>query len=148
MTSTNYDCIIVIVGCFMAAVVILFGVFIWLNHRHRKAVERIMTYQVNVAASIGPEIPELLNLIIQECFRDYEVTFLAPMNEQYINEDREKEIRKDVVDIVINRLSPAALDKLSLFYNPDKIANILADKIYIKIMSYVADHNATFISEK
>lgn len=148
MSEYNYDCIIAIVAVFMASVAILFGAFIWLNHLHHKKMERIMTYQINVAASIGQDIPELLDLIIQECFRDYEVKYLAPLNEKYINEDREKEIRTELVNIVIDRLSPAALDKLSLFYNTGKIASILADKIYIVVMNYVANHNAPFISEK
>lgn len=142
------ECMVIIIGAFMLSIVVLFGVFIWLNHRHRKQLERIMTYQINVAATIDRNIPELLDLIIQDSFQDYEVKYLAPLNEQYINEEREKEIRDEIVKVVINRISSASLDKLSLFYSINGIADILADKIYIIVMNYVANHNAPFLSNE
>ena len=47
-------------------------------------------------------------------------------------------------------MSEATLDKLSLFYYINSIADILADKIYICVMNYVVDHNKNFlnVSEK
>jgi len=110
-------------------------------------MEEIMMYQINVTANIDRSIPEILNIIIQESFDDYQVKFLAPLNEGYLNEERESQIRKDLVSIVTSRLSNAAMDKLSLIYNPMNIANILADKIYIIVMKYVSDHNAQFIGK-
>ena len=99
-------------------------------------------HRLNVSAQIDKTIPELLELIIQESFKDYEATTLVPLDEAYINEEREKEIRSELVEIVGARISPAALEKISLFYNQDNIARVIADKIYITVMTYVVEHNS------
>ena len=67
---------------------------------------------------------------------------LIPKNELYITDEREKEIRNDLVQKVVQRLSPMALDKISLFYNVHQIDSIIADKVYITVMNYVVSHNA------
>ena len=56
-------------------------------------------------------------------------------------DEREKEIRNDLVQKVVDRISPMALDKISLFYNVHKIDEIIADKVYITVMNYVVSHN-------
>ena len=66
------------------------------------------------------------------------------LNEGFINSDREAEIRGEVINLVSSRISNAALDKVSLFYNVTNIADILADKIYIAVMNYVINHNQPF----
>ena len=114
---------------------------VYSNNKHRKSLEELTTYQIHVAANIDRSIPEILNLIIQESFDDYKVKVLVPLDEGYINSSREDEIRKALVDITTSRISNAALDKLSLFYNINNIAGIIADKIYITVMQYVIDHN-------
>ena len=82
-----------------------------------------------------------MHLIIKESFDDYKVKSLLPLQEGIINSAREEEIRNTLVSIVSTRISSAALDKLSLFYNRNNIASIIADKIYITVMNYVVDHN-------
>lgn len=112
------------------------------NHKHKKRVEEITMYQINVAAAIDESIPEVLNIIIDEAFTDYKIKSLLPLEEGYINSEREDEIRKGLINIVTERISSAALDKLSLFYNPQNIGSVIADKIYITVMNYVLEHNA------
>lgn len=112
------------------------------NNRHKKRLEELTLYQINVAATIDKSIPETLDLIIQESFTDYKIKFLYPMEEGFINSEREKQIRNELVQMVTNRISSAALDKISLFYNINNIADIIADKIYIIVMDYVTQHNA------
>ena len=143
------DCVditmMIIISTFMLLVLVLFGVVIYYNHKHRKRLEEIMIYQINTNAIIDRSIPAILDLIIDESFTDYQVKYLAPLEEGFINSEREIEIRKELVHIVTNRISSAALDKISLFYNIGNIADILSDKIYIVVMKYVADHNAVLI---
>lgn len=144
--SSAEICMIVLITFFVIAIISLASVVIYSSNKHKSRIEEIMIYQINTQATIDKTIPEILDLIIQESFTDYQVKFLAPLNEGYINSDREAEIRKDLVDLVTGRISSATLDKLSLFYNIQNIANILADKIYITVMKYVSDHNAAFMS--
>ena len=104
-------------------------------------------HRLHISAQIDKTIPELLEYIIQESFRDYEATTLVPLNEDYINEEREKEIRAELVNIVGERISPITLEKIAIFYNEDNIAKVIADKIYITVMTYVVEHNSKW-SEK
>lgn len=136
--------ICILAGFFITAALILFGVVIYVNNKHRKRLEDITMYQINVSATIDQSIPEILDLVIQESFTDYQVKYLAPLNEGYINEAREIEIRNELSSMVSSRISGAVLDKISLFYNIKNIAAIIADKIYICVMDYVVSHNSKF----
>lgn len=111
------------------------------NWRHRKNIERLTMYQINVTSTIDSSIPEILSMVIRECFEDYQIKTLLPLEEGYINSEREAEIRRGLVDMVTSRLSSATIDKLSLYYNIKNIADIIADKVYITVLNYVVEHN-------
>lgn len=138
---------IIMVGIFLVAALILFGVVVYTNNKHRKRLEELTLYQIHTASNIDQSIPEILDLIINESFADYKIKCLIPLEEGYINNEREAQIRKDLVALVTKRISSAALDKISLFYNIVNIADIIADKIYILVMNYVTEHNSQFNDE-
>lgn len=114
---------------------------VYSNNKHRKRLEEITLYNIHVSANIDSSIPAVLETIIKDCFDDYKIKVLIPMNEGVLNSTREAEIRKALVALVTSRISDAALDKISLFYNLNSFAAILADKIYITVMNYVIQHN-------
>lgn len=122
----------------------LFVVFIISNKKSKEAILRMQEYSTNINALIDDSIPRLLESVITECFNDYQILVLIPKNENYITDEREKEIRDDLVMKVSERLSPMMLDKLSLWYNPVNIGSVIADRIYILVMNYVVEHNAEF----
>ncbi len=139
----NIMIIIIIAAIFITIALILFGVVIYTNNKHRKRLEDLTLYQMHITSNIDQSIPEILDLIIKESFTDYKIKYLLPLEEGYINEEREAQIRKELVALVTKRISSAVLDKISLFYNIANIADIIADKIYILIMNYVTEHNTT-----
>lgn len=114
------------------------------SNMHKTKLEELTLYQIHVQSQIDETVPEVLDLIIKESFNDYQLKSLIPLNEGFINSDREAEIRGEVINLVSSRISNAALDKVSLFYNVTNIADILADKIYIAVMNYVINHNQPF----
>lgn len=116
-------------------------VFAVLNRRTQKEIIRMNQYSINTQVAIDNSIRDLLNDIVSECFEDYKIMVLYPLREGYISDERELQIRSDLVMKVTERLSPMALDKLSLRYNLANIGAIIADKIYIAVMDYVVDHN-------
>lgn len=138
---------IIMAGVFLLAILTLFGIVIYINNKHRKRLEEITVYQIHTSSKIDQSIPEILDLIIRESFADYQVKYLLPLDEQYINSEREAQIRKDLASLVTTRISNAAMDKISLFYNIVNIADIIADKIYILVMNYVTEHNSQFTDE-
>lgn len=117
------------------------------NIKYKEAVLNLSKYQINTSVQIDDTIPGFLALIIDECFNDYKIKELVGSEDEYINSERESEIRKGLTNLVTQRISNAALDKLSLFYNISEIAEILADKIYITVMNYVIDHNTKFSNQ-
>ena len=140
----NTAAIIIMAGIIAVAMIVLTAIVIYTNNKHRKKAEELARYQMHITSNIDKSIPEILDLIINESFADYKVKFLIPLNEEYINTEREAEIRTELVQVVSSRISNAAIDKLSLFYNPKNIAEIIADKIYIAVMNYTVEHNAEF----
>lgn len=108
---------------------------------YRKEMLKVSQYTVNTQAIIDDSIPLLLNSVIDECFTDYKVLVLEPRQEGYISNEREDEIRKDLISKIVERLSPMSLDKLSLRYNINNIDRIIADKVYIVVTNYVVEHN-------
>lgn len=116
------------------------------NKKHQKELLELGRYSTNVQAVIDDSIPQILEFIINDAFQDYQIMVLIPKNELYITDEREKEIRRDLVEKVVNRMSPMALDKISLFYNVHKIDEIIADKVYITVMNYVVQHNELITS--
>ena len=129
----------------MAVVLIVLATIVVItNIKYKKKLLEISMYQINTSAQIDGSIPEILSLVIDECFNDYKIKELLPVQDEYINSEKEAEIRKGLTNMVTHRISNAALDKLSLFYNIADIAEILADKIYITVMNYVLNHNNQF----
>lgn len=134
--------LVIILSIFLACTIVVFGYLIYTMNKHKNNMENLTRYNINVAANIDRSIPGVLEYLIQDCFNDYKIKNLEYKIDEYITPEKEAKIRKDLAEIVTNRLSSATLDKLSLFYNIDSIASILADKIYIIVMDYVVDHNS------
>lgn len=133
-----------ILSLFLTAAVALSIIAVVLSNIHKNKLEELSLYQIHVQATIDESIPEVLDLVIRESFSDYQLKSLYPLNEGYINSDREAEIRSELIALVSSRISNAALDKISLFYNITNIADVIADKIYIAVMNYVIEHNRPF----
>lgn len=139
-------CLVLIMVCLvLLTIIVIYSIYT--SNRHRKRIEQLTEYSIHTSANIDMSIPEILNLIIQDSFDDYKVKTLLPLQEGYINSTREDQIRQALVEMVSGRISNAALDKLSLFYNIQNIAAIIADKIYITVMQYVIDHNASVTNQ-
>lgn len=139
--------IILILICMLCLIVLTIYI-VHSNNKHRKRMEEITLHGIHISANIDQSIPGILDAIIQDCFNDYKVKMLIPLDEGVINSSREAEIRTALVSMVTTRMSPAALDKISLFYKLENIGAILGDKIYITVMNYVIDHNASVTSKK
>ena len=130
--------LIAILICVIIIITLIFGiVLIYVYNSHKKILEGITEYEIDVNASINEEIPKILELYVQTIFDDYRAQDI-----DYITSEKEKEITKDVSRLCADRLSPAMAHKLSLFWNPETIGSVIADKIYLIVVGYVAQHNS------
>ena len=140
-----YYPIALILGIITVLAITVVGIsVIIVYHVHKKELEKLTSYEINVSAKIDEEIPNILEKYVNNIFTDYRLKFLETqyMN-MYISDEHQKVIYKEFADICGKRLSPAMMDKLSLFWNRDAIAEVIADKIYLTVVIYVAEHNAT-----
>jgi hypothetical protein len=136
--------VLIAIACIFIAIVLSLAIAVIVsNNMYRKRLERMSYYQINTSANIDSSIPELLDLIVTESFSDYQITHLLP-EIGYINSEQEELIRKDLAEMVMNRISGAALDKISLLYRREYIGDILGDKIYITVMNFVINNNKNF----
>ena len=136
-----FTILIVLLAIITVGILVLGTIIIVSTVRHRRELEKLTRYQINITADIDRRIPDILSLMIQECFDDYKIKILVPLDEGFINSEREDAIRRDLTSIVAARMSPSMLDKLSLYYNIVNIDKVLADKIYITTMDYVVNHH-------
>jgi len=129
----------------MALVCIMISVFgivlINILHKHKKIIENLTKYEIDVGSTIDEEIPKILELFVNSVFVDYQAKNLVGERE-YINATREQEIIKEVASLCSERLSPAMVNKLSLFWNAEAIGSVIADKVYLTVVAYVAQNNA------
>ncbi len=136
----NFVYISIIITCIIVAVCIIYTAIT--NNKHKKVLEELTRYQIDVSANIDDNIPDLLESIIKDSFDDYRIMYLEPQDSGYINNDREVEIRKEFSNFVGVRISSATMNKLSLFYNYNAIPEVIATKVSIMVMNYVIDHNS------
>ena len=133
---------------FAIVIIVLIGLLvvnIIYNIKFKQKEAERMIYQAHISAIISKDIIDILNCIIDDCFKDYQVKYLVPKyNNSYISEEAEAEIRRDLVELVTSRISDAAMDKISLFYNKRNIARIIGDKIYIAVTNYVVENNSHY----
>jgi hypothetical protein len=112
-------------------------------NRHKAKLEELMKYNYNINASIDEKIPAILESFVNETFTDYRAMNIDPRTDiVYINDEKEKEIIEDLTKICIERISPAMVDKLSLFWSYNSIGSVVADKIYLTVVAFVAEFNA------
>ena len=84
-----------------------------------------------------------INAFITDCMQDYVMYHIVPdTGLSYINKEREEKIRKDLVNIVVNRISDTIKKKILLCYSEAHFNELLAEKIFYVVTIYVADFNS------
>ena len=149
MTGDLYSTALLFGTLTVVAIVVLGVALIVVYHIHKKELERLTSYEINVGATIDEEIPNILEKFVSNIFMDYRLKYLdMQYNGKYISDDIQKGIYKEFAALCGKRLSPAMMDKLSLFWKREAIAEVVADKIYLTVVDYVVTHNAVKYDDK
>jgi hypothetical protein len=84
------------------------------------------------------QVISYLDIIVTDAMSDY-IAMTPDLDQDYITEEAETEIREKVKELTLMRISPLAFHKIEMVLNdPDKI---LATKIYLAVTSYVIENN-------
>lgn len=136
------DCILMVfmIGFILVMFCAFLIVAIIYNNKHKKIIENLTKYEIDINAQIDDSIPKLLEFFVQSVFIDYQAKHLV--NTQYINSEEEQKIINEVSILCGEQISPAMINKLSLFWKPEKIGAVIADKVYLAVVAYVSNNNA------
>lgn len=89
------------------------------------------------------EIIAHLDYIVSECIDEYMLYNVSGKDIYYINSKDEEEMLNVVKKNVTDRISPTLIDQLSFIYNADFLGSYIANYVYIKVSTSVAEFNAT-----
>lgn len=130
---------------FMLAVFCVLSCLMVMTKKNELQMEKaIKEYEINVNAAIDQKIPEILDIFVKNVFDDYLVMHMDVVNKDYINQEEETNIIRELGSICSDRISPAMVDKLSLFWSTDSIGSVIAEKVYLQVVAYVASHNTVY----
>lgn len=101
-------------------------------------------YSINVNATIDNNIIDFLDSFIEDVFNEYLILNIEFREDRdYINGEVENEMSKEIAYIVMSRMSPAFIDKVSLIYNRKELPTIISHKVHMFTMNYVINKNKT-----
>ena len=101
-------------------------------------------YNINVNATIDNNIIDFLDSFIEDVFNEYLILNVEFREDRdYINGEVENEMSKEIAYIVMSRMSPAFIDKVSLIYNRKELPTIISHKVHMFTMNYVINKNKT-----
>lgn len=128
-----------LVGICSLYIILIFILF--RTNTYFKKKNNLKEYEINVNANIGAYLPLILDEVIKECFNEYFVLNIGFKDKDYIDAEKEDEMAKEISALVMQRLSPAMITQLSLYYNINIIPNIVSNKVYLFMIDYVVKEN-------
>lgn len=117
--------------------------YIFKKVQNLKKQLNLKEYEINVSTTIDDNTFGLLDKLISDCFLEYVVLNVEYKEVQYIDSELEKEITKAVSYMVIERLSPTLITKISLVYNVNNITDLVSKRVYLQVVNYSIEKNMT-----
>lgn len=115
--------------------------YIFKKVQNLKKQLNLKEYEINVSTTIDDNTFGLLDKLISDCFLEYVVLNVEYKDIQYIDSELEKEITKAVSYMVIERLSPTLITKISLVYNVNNITDLVSKRVYLQVVNYSIEKN-------
>lgn len=118
-----------------------------LEHLNQTTAMDKYEIDINQNYSVEDIVTELSNFV-NFVFLDYTVMNIEVLQVDYVDENLENKIYRDVTDICSKRMSPIFINKLCLVYDISEINDILAEKVFLFTTQYVIDKNRMLKSKK
>lgn len=132
--------LLLILVCLLLLAIIL---YIFKKVQNLKKQLNLKEYEINISTTIDDNTFGLLDKLISDCFLEYVVLNVEYKDIQYIDSELEKEITKAVSYMVIERLSPTLITKISLVYNVNNITDLVSKRVYLQVVNYSIEKNMT-----
>lgn len=85
----------------------------------------------------------IIDSMINEEINKYHIIKNEPNNIEYMSDESIKDMEKYVLSKVLNNMSPLNLQRLKYIYNPDKLEDIIYEKVQLAVISYSSELNST-----
>lgn len=127
--------------------VILFILITWsvakdyvkINQETNRLTEK--TINLNTDLNIDT-LDSILSRIITDSINEFLVT-KGHVEGTYISNETEKDIMTFVIDNITTRMSNVIYDRMKVFYREDAIPDVIAKKVYMQVVLFVAQNNVT-----
>ena len=125
--------------------VILFILITWsvakdyvkINQETNRLTEK--TINLNTDLNIDT-LDSILSRIITDSINEFLVT-KGHVDGTYISNEIEKDIMTFVIDNITTRMSNVIYDRMKVFYREDAIPDVIAKKVYMQVVLFVAQNN-------
>lgn len=87
---------------------------------------------------------KLLNQIIDDEFSQYQIMNLAHRDNLYINQELESQIITDLLRNVLGQISDDLRMRLELYYNSDRLDDIIFNRIKMVVINYTIEINGNY----
>lgn len=87
---------------------------------------------------------KLLNQIIDDEFSQYQIMNLAHKDNLYINQELESQIITDLLRNVLGQISDDLRLRLELYYNSDRLDDIIFNRIKMIVINYTIEINGNY----
>ena len=119
--------------------VLTYGVKRFFDNAEAARNIELMKFQINT--QINPDIMDLFDEFLSDCFDDYILDHPEYIDITYIAQQQEVEMRNGLLSMVGDRISPFLYQKLALYYNESILPDIIARRVYHLVTVFVMDKN-------
>ena len=100
---------------------------------HKKEKDQLDSLDLHYFESADKEFEDPLDGYVDLCINEYMILNRGYRGQAYISKKEEASIRKEILDIMSQNLSPLMKKKFEMYYGKDRVPAILARKCFIKI---------------
>lgn len=121
----------------ISVLTLIHNIIILIKSMNNKINNDINIGNSKMNASSLEECNQMIDGFISREFDNYCAKNLNFRNIDVISDKQQDIIRKDLLKLIQERMSTNILYKMSLFYEVDKIPDIIAEKVYLLVTAYV-----------
>lgn len=107
-----------------------------------RSIQDLKLLEIQLSQKIDKGIMDTLDQFIEDMFDEYLLTSPKYVQQIYISNDDEENMRDDLIDIISDRISPYLYQQLAVYCNEESIPDIIANKIYLLTTAYVIQRNS------
>lgn len=86
---------------------------------------------------------DIIDLMVTEEVNKYHIIMNEPNNVEYMSDDSIEEMERYMLNKILSNMSPINLQRLKYVYNPDKLEDIIYEKVQLAVISYSSELNTT-----